>query len=139
MRIALDTNILVYAAGMNGAARQADALAALARLEEEEVVIPAQALGELYVVLVRKGRWDGAAARREAGRWAEGYALAMTTAPVLFEAMELAATHRLGFWDSIMLAAAAEAGCALLLSEDLQDGFTWNGVTVRNPFAVTPP
>ena len=33
------------------------------------------------------------------------------------------------------LAAAAEAGCRLLLSEDLQDGFTWSGVTVVNPFA----
>ncbi|TIP50920.1 MAG: PIN domain-containing protein, partial [Mesorhizobium sp.] len=25
--------------------------------------------------------------------------------------------------------------CRLLLSEDLQDGFTWGGVTVVNPFA----
>jgi predicted nucleic acid-binding protein len=36
-----------------------------------------------------------------------------------------------------VLAAAAEAGCRLLLSEDLQDGFTWQGVTVTNPFAPT--
>ena len=33
------------------------------------------------------------------------------------------------------MAAAGEAGCRLLLSEDLQDGFTWSGVTVVNPFA----
>jgi predicted nucleic acid-binding protein len=38
-----------------------------------------------------------------------------------------------------MLAAAAQAGCRLLLSEDMQDGFTWRGVTIRNPFAATPP
>ncbi|WP_205963481.1 PIN domain-containing protein [Roseicella aquatilis] len=31
---------------------------------------------------------------------------------------------------------AAEAECRLLLSEDIQDGFTWRGVTVRNPFAA---
>jgi predicted nucleic acid-binding protein len=37
-----------------------------------------------------------------------------------------------------MLAAAAQADCRLLLSEDMQDGFTWRSVTVRNPFA-TPP
>jgi predicted nucleic acid-binding protein len=36
-----------------------------------------------------------------------------------------------------MLAAAADAGCRLLLSEDLQEGFTWRGVTVVNPFADT--
>jgi predicted nucleic acid-binding protein len=34
-----------------------------------------------------------------------------------------------------MVAAAGEAGCRLLLSEDLQDGFVWGGVTVVNPFA----
>jgi predicted nucleic acid-binding protein len=36
-----------------------------------------------------------------------------------------------------VLAASAEAGCRLLLSEDLQEGFTWRGVTVTNPFAPT--
>jgi hypothetical protein len=32
---------------------------------------------------------------------------------------------------------SAEAECRLLLSEDLQEGFTWRGVTVTNPFART--
>jgi predicted nucleic acid-binding protein len=35
-----------------------------------------------------------------------------------------------------MLSAAAVARCRLLLSEDLQEGFTWRGVTVTNPFRV---
>ena len=34
------------------------------------------------------------------------------------------------------MSAAADASCRLLLSEDLQDGFTWSGVTVANPFAA---
>lgn len=33
-----------------------------------------------------------------------------------------------------MLSAAADARCRLLLSEDLQEGFTWRGVTVTNQF-----
>ena len=37
--------------------------------------------------------------------------------------------------DAVILSAAAESGCRLLLSQDLQEGFTWNGVTVTNPFA----
>ena len=36
-----------------------------------------------------------------------------------------------------MVAVAAEVGCRLLLSEDMQDGFSWRGVTVVNPFAAT--
>ena len=35
----------------------------------------------------------------------------------------------------MILSAAAQSGCRLLLSEDLQEGFTWAGVTVVNPFA----
>jgi predicted nucleic acid-binding protein len=46
--------------------------------------------------------------------------------------------HQLAFWDAIVLSAAADANCRVLLSEDLQDGFTWSGVTVVNPFAATP-
>jgi predicted nucleic acid-binding protein len=53
----------------------------------------------------------------------------------LLAATDLATHHRLGIWDSVVLSGAAAAGCRLLLSEDLQQGFTWSGVTVVNPFS----
>ena len=37
-----------------------------------------------------------------------------------------------------MIAVAAENGCQLLLSEDVQDGFIWSGLTVANPFSAVP-
>jgi predicted nucleic acid-binding protein len=52
-------------------------------------------------------------------------------------AADLAADHHFSIWDAVILSAAAQAGCRLLLSEDLQNGFTWAGVTVVNPFAST--
>jgi predicted nucleic acid-binding protein len=52
--------------------------------------------------------------------------------------MELAASHQFALWDAIMLAAAGASGCRLLLSEDMQDGFIWRGVTIRNPFTGLP-
>lgn len=51
-------------------------------------------------------------------------------------ATELAAEHRLQIWDSIVLAVASASRCRLLLSEDMQEGFAWGGVTVVNPFAA---
>ena len=60
-----------------------------------------------------------------------------TSAAVIVNATDLASDHGLTIWDSVLPAAAAEAGCRLLLSEDLQEGFTWLGVTVTNPFAPT--
>jgi predicted nucleic acid-binding protein len=55
---------------------------------------------------------------------------------VVLDAMELVVSHQLSFWDAVMLAAAAQAGCRLLVSEDMQNGFTWRGVTIGNPFDV---
>jgi predicted nucleic acid-binding protein len=135
VRIALDTNILAYAEGVNGEQRQAEALAILAPLEDEEVVIPVQVLGELFHVLVRKARRDARTAHGIVAFWGSRAELAETTTTVLDAALELAATHRLAVWDAVILAAAAEAGCDTLLTEDLNPGFTWRGCVVRNPFS----
>jgi len=138
MRIALETNILAYAEGVNGADRKRTALDILRGFTAEELMLPVQALGELFVVLTRKAGRTAADARAAALAWSDSYPLIGTTPSVMLEAMEIVTTHRLALWDSVMLAAAAQADCRLLLSEDMQDGFTWRSVTVRNPFA-TPP
>ena len=55
----------------------------------------------------------------------------------MLAAADLAIDHQLSIWDSVVLFAAAESGCRLLLTEDMQEGFTWKGVTVTNPFATS--
>ena len=45
----------------------------------------------------------------------------------MLAATDLASAHQLGIWDAVILSAAADARCRILLSEDLQDGFTWRG------------
>jgi predicted nucleic acid-binding protein len=134
MRVALDTNILVYAEGVNGSERKQRACVVLAELAEDDIVIPVQALGELFAVLTRKAGFTALAARDAVMAWQDAYDAVATSPAILVDAMELVADHRLSFWDAIMLAAAAQSGCRLLFSEDMHDGFTWRGVTVRNPF-----
>ena len=67
--------------------------------------------------------------------WRDAYPVVETSVTVMVNATDLASDHGLTIWDSVILAASAEAECRLLLSEDLQEGFTWRGVTVTNPFA----
>ena len=50
-------------------------------------------------------------------------------------AADLATDHQLSIWDALIMAVSDKAGCRLLLSEDLQEGFTWGGLTVTNPFS----
>jgi predicted nucleic acid-binding protein len=132
--VALDTNILVYAEGLNGRAMKAAAMDLLERLPEEATLLPVQALAELLHVLVRKAGRSRASARQAVLSWGDAYPLIETSPSVLVSAMDLSVDHKLGTWDAVILSAAADARCRLLLSEDLQDGFTWGGVTVTNPF-----
>ena len=136
MYVALDTNVLVYAEGVHGKRRGARARTIIDRLAPESTLLPVQALGELYAVLVRKAGRSREQARDAVLKWGDTFPIIETSSPVLLQAMELSARHQLAFWDAVVLAAAADATCRLLLSADFQDGFTWSGVTVANPFAV---
>lgn len=136
MKLALDTNFLAYAEGVNGTERRDSAVDLLRRLPQQEVSVPAQVLGELFNVLVRKAGRTADEARTALLSWRDAFPIVATSPAVVLAAADLAAAHRLGIWDAVILSAAAEAGCRVLLSEDFQDGFTWGGVTVVNPFAA---
>lgn len=41
---------------------------------------------------------------------------------------------QLSYWDAAIIEAARMSGCDTVLSEDLNDGQDYGGVTVRNPF-----
>jgi predicted nucleic acid-binding protein len=137
VRLAVDTNVLAYAEGVNDAARRDIALDVLDRLGPEALVVPIQVLGELFNMLTRKVGWPAGEARQALLGWRDTFALAETSPDVMLSAADLATDHGLTIWDAVILCTASAADCQLLLSEDLQEGFTWGGVTVANPFAAT--
>jgi predicted nucleic acid-binding protein len=134
--VALDTNVLAYAENTNGVEKRDAALDLLVRLPVEQTLIPVQALGELFALLVGKAKRSRTHAREAVLHWGDTFPLIETSPDVILMALELAIRHRFAWWDAVMMAAAGDSGCRLLLSEDLQDDFTWNGVTVVNPFAA---
>lgn len=136
MLVAIDTNVLAYAKGAGDATRHAQAVALMTRLPDVAVVLPVQALGELYRVLVGKLRQSPAQAREAVLHWSDAYAVRDSTWGAMQSAFDLAAAHGLSIWNSLILSVAAEQRCRVLLSEDMQDGFTWRGTTVVNPFAA---
>lgn len=138
MRIALDTNILVYAEGVNGTHMQALALGVIGRIRGNDLFLSVQAVGELFNVLTRKASRPRDAARAVVVSWCGLLSLIDTSATAMLAAADLASDHRLAIWDALILSAAAESRCRLLLSQALQDGFTWGGVTVANPFLPEP-
>src|SRR5215213_4840235 len=135
MNVAIDTNLLVYAEGLNGRAKKQRVLDLLQALPPESTFIPVQVLGELFNVLVRKAGWPRAQAATAVLAWGDAFPLIETSNAVVLGATDASGAHQLGIWDAIILSAAADARCRMLLSEDLQEGFTWHGVTVTNPLS----
>src|SRR5258708_40372594 len=101
MRIALDTNVLAYAAGVNGPERKEAALELLGRLSESETVLPVQALGDLFRVLVRKAKISPRLARTTIIRYRDTYPLAETSSAVFLSATDVAIDHGIGIWDAV--------------------------------------
>ena len=50
-------------------------------------------------------------------------------------AIDISIETQFSFWDSLILSAAVNSGCNVLYTEDLNDGQTVRGVTIKNPFA----
>lgn len=135
MRVALDTNVLACAEGSNTVEQRNAALDLVQMLRQDETIIPVQVLGELFNVLIRKTGRSRAEAREALLNWRDAFSVIETSPEIMLMAADLATDHQLGIWDAVILSAASQAGCRMLLSEDLQEGFTWGGVTVVNPFA----
>lgn len=48
--------------------------------------------------------------------------------------LDIQSRYRYGFYDALIIAAAIDAGCTRLYSEDMQNGQQIEGLTIENPF-----
>lgn len=133
MRAALDTNLLVYAEGFGDDARVSRTRQLLDQLSEADLVIPLQCLGELFRVLTGKAGRSALQAQEAVLSWMDAFPVLDSTPAAWRGAMDLCVAHQLASWDALVLNVAAEAGARLLLTEDLNPGFSWRGVRVVNP------
>jgi len=68
--------------------------------------------------------------------WADSFLVADSTRFTFQTALDLTVDHQIPIWDALILSVAAKHHCRLLISEDFQNGFTWHGVTIINPFTT---
>ena len=57
-----------------------------------------------------------------------------TTVLLVLHALATALRWRISYWDAAIVEAARIGRCSTLLSEDMQPGMNFAGVTVENPF-----
>ena len=133
----LDSNILVYLFDPTDARRKGIAEQLVSRAHHEgTAIVSFQVVQETLDVLTRKLK---PAMRREDARLALQNILAplwriQPSAALYSRALDLQERYKFSFYDSLIVAAALEGGCARLLSEDLQHGQRIEGLTIKNPF-----
>jgi predicted nucleic acid-binding protein len=133
-RFSLDANVLVYAADLAAGTRHERALDILDRAVRRDCVLTLQALAEFFHVITRKrmvARTEAAAQVRD---WTTEYPTISADSAALWAAPEFAVDGRLAWWDALSLATAQRHGCEVVLSEDMQDGARFGGVTILDPF-----
>ena len=62
--------------------------------------------------------------------------LAHSTQQLYLSALEVKMRYGFHWYDSLIVAAALEADCKILYTEDLQDGQVIDGLTIKNPFVL---
>ena len=134
-RVFIDANILLYAQDASAPRKQRTSRDVITRLASSaDGVVSTQVLQEFYVAATRKLGVPPLAAKGILKTFAV-FDTVQVSPPLIQEAIDCAILNQLSFWDALILAAAASAGCGVVLSEDLNPGQVILGVKVQNPFA----
>ena len=123
-----DTNVLLYLLSADARADKAEALLALGG------VVSVQVLNEFVSVAYRKLKMPWPEIREILATIRAICEVIPVTVEIHETGLAIAERYGFSFYDSLILAAAKQAECRTVYSEDMQDGQVVQGVTIRNPF-----
>ena len=135
-RFTLDTNILIYSIDSEAGPRQRIARRVIDLAIDQDCHLTLQAISEFYAAATRKGRMPAADAAEQAGDWLTLFPCLSASQTAVRRALAAASRGLASYWDALLLATAAEGGCVAILTEDLADGTTIEGVRAVNPFGA---
>lgn len=133
-KVFLDTNLLIYTDDSSSQTKQAIAIQCLeTHFLQRSAVVSIQVLQEYFSVTTRKLRVPSEIAREKVALFGS-LEVFQPSATDILAAIDLHRLHNISFWDAMIVRAASQSGCRILLSEDLHPGQRLDGVEVVNPF-----
>ena len=132
-RVALDSNILIYAE-LEPESEKGKRAAHLILRAAQDGVIPVQVLGEFLRFVQRRAPAAFEDAIRQASIYQSAFVTPSTTDAIINKASEVARVHGMQLWDCVVCAASSEAGARVLMTQDMQDGRILDGLRLINPF-----
>jgi predicted nucleic acid-binding protein len=136
-RTFLDTNIFVYAYDGSDPRKQRRAIQLIRdSLQNGRGVISYQVIHEFFNVALVKNpvRMSAGDARRFLETVFRRMGNIGSSAELVSDAIGLHDRHQLSWYDSLIVAAALQAQCSVLYSEDFQHGRSFGQLRVENPF-----
>lgn len=131
----IDSNVFVYLFDeTNEHTRERAVRLVRQALENDTGCISYQVVQETINVLTRKLDAAPDNARKLVDRTLAPLWKVNPTRTLYDRGLDLQTRYRFSFYDSLIIAAALEAGCKTLYTEDLKHGQRIEGVTVTNPF-----
>lgn len=135
VRSFLDTNVLIYADDSRSPGKQNRAIdLILEHQKSRTAVVSLQVLQEYFITATGKLKLDRVSARRKVELFSQFHVVVLDVPDVL-AAIDLHRLHQISFWDALIIRAAKQAGCRVLLTEDMQFGREIEGLRIVNPFA----
>lgn len=135
-KVFVDTNVIVYAYDRDAGKKHRLALDIMKDLWHSGLgTLSTQILQEFFVTLTKKIKKPlKIPVVRETVRRLSKWDVLLVDTETIIRATELQARYGYSFRDSLIIASAIAGGAKTILSEDLSDGQTIEGVTIRNPF-----
>jgi predicted nucleic acid-binding protein len=133
----IDTNVFIYQLDTREPRKHAIAERIVSEaLAAENACISFQVIQECMNTMLRKAEitLDAAATRAYLGTVLAPLLRVHSSLPLYERALALQQRWKLSFYDSLIVAAALQAGCKRLLSEDLQHGQRVESLRIENPF-----
>ena len=133
--IAIDTNVLAYAAFANADARKAIAMQLVVAAAFVDAIIPIQVLIEFANASLRRRQLPVAEVQRRITEWSTVFPVVTSVPEDVIAALVLVENRQLSYFDALIIATSRRAGATTLLTEDMQDGAEIDGLHILNPFA----
>ena len=134
----VDTNVLLYAHDDSAGTKRDQARTLLEQLwESRDGCLSVQVLQEFFVNVTRKiAKPLSAETAKEIVADLSHWHMHVPAADDVLGAIGIHQRAGISFWDGMIVHSAAEMGCAVVYSEDLNAGQDYSGVRVENPFQV---
>ncbi|GAB6091092.1 PIN domain-containing protein [Spirochaeta dissipatitropha] len=133
-KVFFDTNILVYTVDKKDIEKTHKSRELIKNVTQEHApVISTQVLQEFYNASTSKLGIDKIIVKNLVHNY-RNMEIVTIDLLIIEQAIDISILFQLSFWDSLILAAAEQANCTYIISEDLNNGQRIRGIEIVNPF-----